>query len=144
MEVSGSRGKLVEATGSSSSGASVEVSMEAEASKVVFGRVRTKVYRGYLLCKYPTEPYRSVRYGRNNTLRKTLVRFDTSSVLVCDTFVTSVLQPCRTHPRHLKRNFNFCVSNTCVIHPPSLPTFNAAVAAAILLSNIRSRNRRLG
>ena len=31
----------------------------------VFGRVRTKLYRGCLLGKYPTEPCRSVRYGRN-------------------------------------------------------------------------------
>ena len=32
---------------------------------VKFVRVRTRVYRGYLFGEYPTEPYRSVRYGLN-------------------------------------------------------------------------------
>ena len=54
----------------------------------MFRRAHTKVYRGYLLRKYPTEPYRSVRYGRN-TQPNTPVRFGTNSIPVPDTSVSS-------------------------------------------------------
>ena len=47
--------------------------------KGMFGRVRTKVYRGYLLGKYPAEPYRSVPVG-----------FGTNSKPVPETSVSSV------------------------------------------------------
>ena len=47
--------------------------------KGVYGRVRTKVYRGYLLGKYLTEVFGKVRYGLN-TLPNTPVKFDTASI----------------------------------------------------------------
>ena len=54
--------------------------------KGMFGRVRTKVYRGYLLRIYLTEPYRSVRYGLNTLPNYTGV-FGTNSIPVPDTLV---------------------------------------------------------
>ena len=63
-------------------------SVHVEISKGMFGKVRTKVYRGYLLGKYPTEPYRSVRNGRNS-LQNTPVWFGTNSIPVPDTSVSS-------------------------------------------------------
>ena len=57
--------------------------------KGMFGRVRTKLYRGYSLVKYPTEHCRSVRYDRN-TLRNTPVRFGGNSKPVPETSVSSV------------------------------------------------------
>ena len=55
----------------------------------MFGRVHTKVYRGDLFGKYPTEPYRSVRCGRN-TLPNTPLRFGTKSIPVPETPASSV------------------------------------------------------
>ena len=43
-------------------------------SKGMFGRVRTKVYREYVLGNYSTEPYRSVWYG-HSTISNTPVKF---------------------------------------------------------------------
>ena len=57
--------------------------------KGVFGRVRTKVYWGYLLDKYPTQVFRRARCGLN-TLPHTPVRFGTNSIPVPDPSVCSV------------------------------------------------------
>ena len=45
----------------------------------MFGRLRTKVYWGGVADRYPTEPYRIVRYGRI-TLPNAPVRFGTNSI----------------------------------------------------------------
>ena len=58
-------------------------------SKGMFGRVRTKLYRGGFLGKYPTGPYRRVRYGLN-ILPNTPVRFGTTSTPVSETPVIPV------------------------------------------------------
>ena len=64
--------------------------------KDVLGRVRTKVYRGYLLSKFPTEVFGKVRYGLD-TLPNTPIRFGTNSTPVPDTSVSS-LRPQYQHP----------------------------------------------
>ena len=57
-------------------------------------RVRTKVFRGYLLGLCPTKVFGKVRYGLS-TLPNTQVRFSTKSVPVPDTSVASVHPPKR-------------------------------------------------
>ena len=61
----------------------------AEHPKAVFGRVRIKVFRGYLLCKHPTEIFGNVRYGLNN-VPNTPVLFGTTSLREPDNSVSSV------------------------------------------------------
>ena len=48
-----------------------------EFTKGLFGRVRTKAYRGYWLGKYPTEMFRTIRY---DTLPTCSVGFGTASI----------------------------------------------------------------
>ena len=57
--------------------------------KGMLGRVRTKVYRGCSLGKYPTEVFGQVRYGLN-TLPNNPVWFGTNSIPVTYTWVSSV------------------------------------------------------
>ena len=59
----------------------------------VFGRVRTTLYRGYLLGKYHTEVLGKVRHGLDS-LPNIAVRFGTTSIPV-PTSVSSVRPQCR-------------------------------------------------